>query len=102
LTESGSGLRIEGILSIEIDIGIYKPIRPRGYIEIPEGLKNRHGLLNIKTNTNCFMLSIVAALFEKIFSFAKYSDIPVSKRKNIHKLYIKRCKWKTRIHILQF
>ncbi len=64
LTESGSGIRIERIEEMEINIGIYKPIRPRGYIEIPKGLQRRHGLLNIKTNVNCFKLCILAALFE--------------------------------------
>ncbi|MES2286721.1 MAG: hypothetical protein V4547_13615 [Bacteroidota bacterium] len=90
LTENGSGIRIEGILSVEVDIGIYKPIRPRGYIKLPHGLKGRQGLLNIKTKDDCFKLSIIAALFEKQLRFPKYSDIAPEMLTNVQKKYIKR------------
>ncbi|MES2287973.1 MAG: hypothetical protein V4547_19955, partial [Bacteroidota bacterium] len=88
LTESGSGIRIEGILSIEIDIGLYKPIRPRGYIKLPDGLKSRHGLLNIKTEYDCFKLSIIAALYENNLRFPKYSEIPAEMQSHVHKKYV--------------
>lgn len=75
LTETGSGIKIEGILSLDVDIVVYQPVRPRGYAKIPKGLRRRQGLLNIKCESGCFRLCILAALFGDQVKLTKYPNV---------------------------
>lgn len=90
LTETGSGIRIEEFIGMDVNIGIYRPIRPRGFIKLPKKLRGRHGLLNIKTKNQCFKLCIVAALFPEKIKFKKYSDVSEVDRTYYHKKYFTR------------
>lgn len=90
LTETGSGIRIEEFINMEVNIGVYNPIRPRGYIKFPKGLRGRHGLVNIKTQNHCFKLSVIASLYSDKIIFQKYSDIEEKDLTSCQKKYFKR------------
>jgi len=78
LNELGSGVKVEGILALEIDISAYQPVKPRGYTTLPAGLKRRKGLLNIKCEQDCFRLCILAALYGDLIKLRKHPDTPHS------------------------
>lgn len=61
-----SGQNVEKILKVQITIFLWKPSNAHGFLRVPKQLKNRHGLLNIKTKrTNCFLTAITAGLLAK-------------------------------------
>ncbi len=78
LTELGSGIKVEGIPAMEIDIVAYQPLKPKGYTKLPVGLKRRNGLLNIKCDKDCFRLSILAALYGAMITLRKHPEVPIS------------------------
>lgn len=72
LSQTGSGIKVEGVLALECDIIAYQSVKPRGYIKLPAGLKNRRGILNIKCKTDCFRLCILAAFYRHHIKLKKY------------------------------
>ena len=59
----GSGWRIEGILSCNVNVSQYTPLRGSSYIDSPGKIKNIQCCINVKNNDNkCFMWSILSAL----------------------------------------
>jgi len=63
---NGSGHKITAIQEAIVTIGQSKPIRGRGYLPIPECLKRRKGLLNIKGEDGlCFKYCVVASFHKK-------------------------------------
>ncbi len=61
---SGSGFVIDKILSLDINISKYKPIRGSSYIPTPLFFSKCQALLNIQNNDqSCFLYCLAAALF---------------------------------------
>lgn len=90
LTQSTSGIKIEGVLALQVDIAAYQPIFPRGYHPLPKELKFRHGLLNIKTNDNCFMLCVLAALYGDMVGIKKCPNATKEQLSTVRRQVIKR------------
>ncbi len=63
LTVESSGSLFLGLKDIEIGINKYRSLFGRSYVELPELIKNKHAIINIKNKDNkCFMWSVLAAL----------------------------------------
>ena len=59
----GSGWRIEGILSCNVNVSQYTPLRGSSNIGLPEKIKNKQCWIYVKNNDNkFFMWSILSAL----------------------------------------
>ena len=48
----GSGWVIDRIMSVCLDIARYQPIRGGTYVPLPQKLRNKQAILNIKNNDN--------------------------------------------------
>ena len=60
----GSGWTIKEVMNHYVNIYKYKPLRSSSYTQLPEGLKNKKGLVNIKNDDNqCFRWCHLAYLF---------------------------------------
>ena len=59
----GSGWQLKEIKDLKLNIGRYKPLRGRGYLELPKAIKGNKAILNIQNNDDkCFLWCILAAL----------------------------------------
>ena len=62
----GSGWRKEGILSFNVNVSQYTPLRGSSYKDLPDlpkQIKNKQCCINIKNNDNkCFMWAVLSAL----------------------------------------
>ena len=59
----GSGWVFVKIRSLELHITVYDPIKASSYIELPEELKNKKAIINMKNEDNkCFLWSVLRAL----------------------------------------
>lgn len=91
LTQGGSGIKIEGVQALQVDIVAYQAVYPRGCkVPLPPCLKHRFGLLNIQSEDNCFMLCILAALYSDMITLSKYptlkhKEMNRNQRKNLKK-----------------
>jgi hypothetical protein len=73
-TERGSGWIIESIVKVEVRVGIYKPIVGFCSTELPYLLKNKHAILDVKSDDNlCFLYAVIGALFAFKTKHQKYS-----------------------------
>ena len=76
----GSGWAIKSVDKHEIDISKYKPLRGSSYLPLPEKLKNKKGLINIKNENDneCFRSCHLVYLFpdenhpQRISKYEKY------------------------------
>ena len=60
----GSGWRIEGNLSCNVNVSQYTPLRGSSYNDLPEKIKYKQGCINVRNNDNkCFMWSTLSALY---------------------------------------
>ena len=51
------------IKDLKLNMGRYKPLRGRGYLELPKAIKGNKAILNIQNNDDkCFLWCILAAL----------------------------------------
>ena len=61
--EMGSGWCVHHIDSMDLHIGSYKPYGGSSYVELPNYIKEKKAVLNIKNKDNkCFLWSVLAAL----------------------------------------
>jgi hypothetical protein len=57
--KEGSGLVLDEILHLDLSIAQYTPVRGSSYIPLPNKLKTKKAIINIKNSDNkCFMWSI--------------------------------------------
>ena len=77
----GSGWVIKSVDKHEIDISKYKPLRGSSYLPLPEKLKNKKRLINIKNENynECFRWCPLAYLFP--------DEINPQRSQNIKKIY---------------
>ena len=76
-----SGWSLNQIMSLKIKTAKYKPVKGSSYVELPESIKNKKAIINVKNNDNrCFMYSILAALYpcdkdaNRVSKYTKYES----------------------------
>ncbi|XP_053205601.1 uncharacterized protein LOC128392015 [Panonychus citri] len=81
-TEKGSGFWIESIQYIELSVGKYQPHKGGcSSHSLPAKLNSKKCLINLKTETDCFMYSILASLHpasrngQRISSYRTFIDL---------------------------
>jgi len=63
-SQRGSGWVVEGILDAFVNVSRYQPLRGGSYIILPEKLKNKKVIINVKNRDNqCLRWALRAALF---------------------------------------
>ncbi|CAB4039210.1 Gastrula zinc finger, partial [Paramuricea clavata] len=68
--KEGSGWVLDKILHLDLSIAQYTPVRGSSYIPLPNKLKTKKAIINIRNSDNkCFMWSILAALHPIPYSF---------------------------------
>ena len=72
-TNTASGLEIDHCIKLYLNIAKYEPLKGSSYIDLPEVLKNKKAIINVKnTDDKCLFHAIVSA----ICPAAKNSDRP--------------------------
>ena len=63
----GSSWRIEGIISCNVNVSQYTPLRGSSYIDLPEKIKNKQCCVNVQNfkDNKCFLWSILFSLYPK-------------------------------------
>lgn len=63
-SERKSNWNVLSINRVDIHVSQYTPLAGRSYLKLPDSLRYRHGLINLKNKKagNCFHLCIIAAL----------------------------------------
>lgn len=85
--EGSSGFRLARIDYLEMRCLQYIPISPRGFLKTPIDLK-RGTIFNIRTKSeNCFILSILCALYRDRIKLPKTRKPVVNKFKQLKRLY---------------
>ena len=63
----GSGWQFEQVVSFDIDVDPYRPIRGRSYIKTPRELSGKHAIINVKNERDnmCFKWAVTSAVFPR-------------------------------------
>lgn len=78
--ENGSDWVVEEIAQFTVDIAQYKPLKGRGYVELPDELKNAKAIINVKNGVDdnrCFMWSILSKMYpakDHVDRLSKYNN----------------------------
>ena len=79
--QNGSNWVIDRVETVWINIAIYQPLRGGSYIELPQGLKGKHAIINVKNEDDwCLKWALKSALFpaknnaQKTSSYSKTDD----------------------------
>lgn len=61
----GSGWVVNNIVGLDVKIVPYRPLRGKSYLELPEALKSKRAIVNVKNTTDqeCFKWSVLVGLF---------------------------------------
>lgn len=95
LTEKGSGWKLKEIVKLTVTTAQYLPIRPRGRnqrtLKVPRELC-RGTIININTNTDCFVLSVVCALYRNLIKLPEhplsvYDDLDSNAKKRLKRKF---------------
>ena len=97
--EGSSNFAVERLTRLDVHVGEYAPLAPRGFLNIPAILKGRHGLLNIHSvGPYCFHYCILAHFFGDEMSDEKMeTDIGLEKFSK----QTKHARYKRKIRIMQ-
>ena len=77
---NGSGWYFKEVISLEIHMVEYKPMRGGSYIPLPEFIKKKNAIINIKNKDKCFLWSVLRYLHpvqkngERINDLKKYEN----------------------------
>jgi hypothetical protein len=72
-TQLGSGWVVVSVYYFWLDIARYQPLQGGSYVELPQGLKQKKAIINVKNkDDNCLRWALRSALFP----VAKNSDRP--------------------------
>ena len=78
-SQRGSGWVVDEILEVIINVTQYQPLKGGSYMELPEKLKNKKAILNIKNRDNqCLRWAIRAALFKPRGNMIRTSSYPTN------------------------
>ena len=83
--KKGSGWYFKEVISLEIHIVEYKPMRGGTYIPLPEFIKKKNAITNIKNEDDkCFLWSVLRYLHpvQKKLLFQKYGKTSSQKIRN--------------------
>ena len=63
----GSGWQFEQVVSFDINVDPYRPIRGRSYIKTPKELSGKHAIINVKNkrDNECFKWAVTSAVFPR-------------------------------------
>ena len=82
--KNGSGWVFQQVLSINLNVARYKPLKGSSYIELPKALVSKRAIVNVKnTDNECFRWSVLSALCDSYDtkhperSFKKLSKLDV-------------------------
>ena len=77
----GSGWTLEDIIQLDINIGKYRAFKGSTYFELPNHLKQKKAIINIKNKDSlCFIWSVLAGIYkenihpERVSHYVKYLD----------------------------
>ena len=60
----GSGWIFDRIIRLEMSVVGFNPLAGSGWIDLPEKLKRKHAIINIKnTDNRCFLYSVLAHIY---------------------------------------
>ncbi|GIY48176.1 hypothetical protein CDAR_285531 [Caerostris darwini] len=72
----GSGWSFQEVTYLELKINKYDPLYASSYIDLPEELKSKKAIINVKNNDNkCFMWSILSAIHPVLKDAQRVSNI---------------------------
>ena len=75
--QNGSGWKIDSLTTLWIDFAKYEPIKGSSYIPLPDVLKNKRAVINIKNDDdNCLRYTLRSALFPAKHNIEKVSSYP--------------------------
>ena len=79
--KEGSGWVLDEILHLDLTIAQYTPVKGSSYIPLPNKLKTKKAIINIKnSDAKCFMWSILAAIHpakqtaERLYHYQQFQD----------------------------
>ena len=62
--KNGSNWVFKQVLRIDAHVGRYKPMKGSSYVELPDALKNKYCIFNVKNEDNeCFKWAVLSALY---------------------------------------
>lgn len=77
----GSGFKLARIITLDVNVCRYDPLRASSYIDLPKFIENKGAIINVKNHDEmCFKWAILSALYparvhaEKLFHYYKYAD----------------------------
>ncbi|XP_065211659.1 uncharacterized protein LOC135839514 [Planococcus citri] len=83
--ESGSGWSLECIQFLEINFSKYDPLRGGSYLSLPEWIKLKKAVINVKNDDDkCFAWAVVSALYpvqknaDRVSSYPQYDKVGVN------------------------
>ena len=75
--QNGSGWKLNTLKTLWLDIAKYEPIKGSSYLPLPDSLKNKQAVVNIKNNDeHCLRYCLRAALFPAKNNINKVSSYP--------------------------
>ena len=75
--QNGSGWKLNTLKTLWLDIAKYEPIKGSSYLPLPDALKNKQAVVNIKNDDeNCLRYCLRAALFPAKNNINKVSSYP--------------------------
>ena len=75
--QNGSGWKLNTLKTLWLDIAKYEPIKGSSYLPLPDALKNKQAVVNIKNNDeHCLRYCLRAALFPAKNNINKVSSYP--------------------------
>ena len=92
--ENGSGWYFKEVISLEIHIVDYKPMKGETYIPLPAFVKNKNAIINIKNEDDkCFLWSVLRYLHPKEVHGERISDL----KKYVNELNFKEIKFPVKV-----
>ena len=74
--ENDSGWYFKEVVRLEIHIVEYKPMNGESYIPLPESIKKKNAIINIKNEDNkCFLWSVLRYLYPKEVHSERLCDL---------------------------
>lgn len=75
--QDGSGWKLSSLKTLWLDIAQYKPLKGSSYIPLPDVLKHKKAIINVKNdNDNCLRHALRSALFPASKNSDKLSSYP--------------------------
>ena len=73
--ENGSGWYFKEVISLEIHIVDYKPVKGGSYISLPEFIQKKTAIIDIKNKDKCFLWSVLRYLHPVLKNAERINDL---------------------------